>query len=62
VENMDKEQLKELLKEMFIDGDFEIVTELKEDWDGKCIVTSVKIDGHTAYEHKEHISYSVWNK
>lgn len=57
---MNKEQLKELLKEMLIDGDIEIKTILTEDYDGKCIVTSVQIDNFI-YEHKEHISYGVWN-
>ena len=50
---MSEETLKEMIKDMFINGEIEIKTKIELDYYGKNIVTRVYIDGSNVYENEE---------
>ena len=50
---MSEEVLKEMIKDMFINGEIEIKTNIEDDYDGKNIVTRVYIDNSKVYENEE---------
>lgn len=54
MENIE-ELIKQTIKEMFEQGDIEIITNISEDYDGKFIETVVNIDGVKVFRNEERL-------
>lgn len=56
-----KEQLKEMLVSMFLDGTIKVSSSHETQWESKYLVTTVEIDGEIVCKSKEHIGASGWS-
>lgn len=49
------ELVKQVIKEMFENGEIEIIADIRNGYDGKYIETAVMIDRNEVYSNKEYI-------
>lgn len=47
--------VRRVIKEMFLQDEIEIITDIKEDYDGKIIETVVKMDGKEVFINEERL-------
>jgi hypothetical protein len=56
-----KALLKELLVEMFKEGEIEIKVDQRDRWERRYLVVEVEISGQSVYTHEEDIGSSGWS-